>query len=286
MILWRIFQHNVRHLTDVAKPTVRCLAVLEEAQTMLGERHLDDRDVFVRWVKEGRKYGLGCVLVTQQPSSISGQIISQGDNFFVFHLLNEGDLQTLKRHNDYFSEEILGFIRGEPIAGNCYFWSAPSQPYVLPARVCSFESICESSSAVPTAQAGGHLDASRLAALTARAVQAALARNPRLWLYAVGKLHGTEVAGWIAFSRDYLHDIVAAALAEDSDLQQRAEGAQWLQTRLPDEIETVLKRHDVQSGFAVLAGVARRVWALPRGELKLQKGKTLRAQAVDVTEHI
>ena len=37
-----------------------------------------DRNVFVRWVKEGRKYGLGCVLVTQQPSSISGQIISQG----------------------------------------------------------------------------------------------------------------------------------------------------------------------------------------------------------------
>jgi hypothetical protein len=55
----RIFQHNLRHLTDMAGQTVRCLTVLEEAQTMLGDRTLDDRDVFVRWVKEGRKYGLG-----------------------------------------------------------------------------------------------------------------------------------------------------------------------------------------------------------------------------------
>jgi uncharacterized protein len=113
MLRRRIFYNNVRHLTDrKTGQTVRCLAVLEEAQTMLGDRGLDDRNVFVRWVKEGRKYGLGCVLVTQQPSSISDQIISQGDNFFVLHLLNENDLQTLKRHNAYFSDEILGFIRG------------------------------------------------------------------------------------------------------------------------------------------------------------------------------
>ena len=85
------------------------------------------------------------MLVTQQPSSISDQIISQGDNFFVLHLLNENDLQTLKRHNAYFSDEILGFIRGEPIPGNCYFWSAPSQPFVLPARVCNFENVCQQS---------------------------------------------------------------------------------------------------------------------------------------------
>ena len=58
MLLRRIFQNNVRHLTDrEAGQTVRCLAVLEEAQTMLGDRTLDDRNVFVRWVKEGRKYG-------------------------------------------------------------------------------------------------------------------------------------------------------------------------------------------------------------------------------------
>ena len=47
MLLRRIFQNNVRHLTDrKAGQTVRCLAVLEEAQTMLGDRTLDERNVF------------------------------------------------------------------------------------------------------------------------------------------------------------------------------------------------------------------------------------------------
>lgn len=285
MLLWRVFQHNVRHLTDVAQRTVRCVAILEEAQTMLGDRRLDDRDVFVRWVKEGRKYGLGCVLITQQPSSISGQIISQGDNFFVFHLLNEGDLQTLRKYNGYFTEEILGFIRGEPIAGNCYFWSAPSQPFVLSARVCDFESACQPSSTTEAAAAGPRepFDPGRLVVLTARAVRSALAGNPRLWLYPVGKLLGKDGDGWVAFSRDYLHDLVAATLTEEAGLRHTPEGTQWLREKRPVEIETVLKRHQVRGGYAVLAGVARQVWVLPRGEFTLQRGKTLRPQVVDIT---
>ena len=189
MLMWRIFQHNVRHLTDVANPTIRCLAVLEEAQTMLSDRVLDDRNVFVRWVKEGRKYGLGCILVTQQPSSISSQIISQGDNFFVLHLLNESDLQMLKKHNAHFSDEILGFIRGEPIPGNCYFWSAPNQPFVLPARVCNFESICQPSPRLARVQPTTKSDIDRLVELAANAVKAALFSGQRVWIYPVKSLY-------------------------------------------------------------------------------------------------
>lgn len=143
LLLQRIFSHNRKHFTDPARPSVRCLAVIEEAQTVLGGRSPDDRSIWVRWVKEGRKYGLGCVLVTQQPGAISEQIISQGDNFFVMHLLNDGDLRMLQRHNGYFTEDLLSFIRSEPIRGNCFFWSAPDQPYVLPARVMNFEEVTD-----------------------------------------------------------------------------------------------------------------------------------------------
>ncbi len=174
MLMQRIFQHNVRHLTDVAGPTVRCLAVLEEAQTFLGERTLDDRNVFVRWVKEGRKYGLGAILVTQQPGSIANQIISQGDNFFVLHLLNENDLQTLQRHNAYYSDEILHFIRSEPIPGHCYFWSAPNQPFVLPVRVCNFETVCPTPWRDAPARTASPPAAKQLGDLIAKAVKEAL----------------------------------------------------------------------------------------------------------------
>jgi DNA helicase HerA-like ATPase len=286
MTMRRIFQHNVRHLTDSAGQAVRCLTVLEEAQTMLGDRTLDDRDVFVRWVKEGRKYGLGCILVTQQPSSISNQIISQGDNFFVLHLLNESDLQTLKRHNAYFSDEILGFIRGEPIPGNCYFWSAPSQPFVLPARVCNFESVCQRTPEPQQPAASAVPDPKRLTELTAKAVKEAVVCNPRVWLYPVSCLHGKNEAGWIALSREYLHSAVHAIVSTDVALKAVNDGAQWLETRLAVEIEAVMSQHKARTGYATLAGGTRPVWVLRRTQIKPEKGKAIRSEAVDVVERI
>jgi hypothetical protein len=260
--------------------------VLEEAQTMLSDRVLDDRNVFVRWVKEGRKYGLGCVLVTQQPSSISGQIISQGDNFFVLHLLNEVDLQTLKKHNAYFSDEILGFIRGEPIPGNCYFWSAPNQPFVLPARVCNFEGICQHRAEPAGRQRATKPDLKQLAELAAEAIKQALVSSPRVWVYPVSSLHGKKEAGLVAFSREYLQDTVAQVIAGDPALKLMADGTQWLETHLPVEIERVLSQHKVQTGYAVLQGSTRPVWVLPQTQIRLRKGKVLRSQLVEVVDHI
>jgi DNA helicase HerA-like ATPase len=286
MLMRRIFQHNLRHLTDMAGQTVRCLTVLEEAQTMLGDRTLDDRDVFVRWVKEGRKYGLGCILVTQQPSSISNQIISQGDNFFVLHLLNEGDLQTLRRHNAYFSDDILEFVRGEPIPGNCYFWSAPNQPFVLPARVCNFESVCQRIAEPAAPSPAAQPDPKRLGDLAAKAVKEALVANTRVWLYPVSAFHGNAEAGLIAVSREYLHHAVYTKIAADPALKAARDGAQWLDGRLGTEIEAVLKQHKARSGYAALAGSTRPVWVLRQSQIKLEKGKTVRSEAVEVLERI
>lgn len=286
MLMRRIFQHNVRHLTDVAGQTLRCLTVLEEAQTMLGDRTLDERDVFVRWVKEGRKYGLGCVLVTQQPSSISNQIISQGDNFFVLHLLNEGDLQTLKRHNAYFSDDILEFIRSEPIPGNCYFWSAPSQPFVLPARVCNFERVCQRVAEPERAPEVAHPDPKRIADLTARAVKESLVANPRVWLYPVSSLHGKPETGLVAVSREYLLHAVHSKVSADPAIKLMRDGDRWLEGKLGVEIEAVLSHHKVRSGYATLAGAARPVWVLRRSQIKLENGKTVRSEPVEVREGI
>jgi len=285
MLLRRIFHHNVRHMTDVAGQTVRCLAVLEEAQTMLGDRALDDRNVFVRWVKEGRKYGLGCILVTQQPSSISHQIISQGDNFFVLHLLNEGDLQTLKRHNAYFGDEILALIRAEPIPGNCYFWSAPSQPFVLPARVCSFETVCQHSVPLLREPAAAAVP-KRLGDIVARAVKDALEKSPSVWLYRVSTMLGRKEPGLVVFSLEYLEHAVARTIADDPTFKLIPDGDEWIRVQLAAEMEAVLKRQRGRKGFAVLEGAARRVWVMPQEEIKLGKTKPIRPQPVDVVECI
>ncbi|PSN11289.1 ATPase [filamentous cyanobacterium CCT1] len=141
-IMRRIFKYNQNAFTEVGKNPIPTIAVLEEAQTVLGGTKLSDTDPIVSWVKEGRKYNLGAVLVTQQPGAISDQILSQGDNWFVFHLVSGSDLSTLKRANGHFSDDLLQSLLNEPIKGQGMFWSSESKrSYPIPIRVLPFDNI-------------------------------------------------------------------------------------------------------------------------------------------------
>jgi uncharacterized protein len=141
LLLRRIFSHNQENFTAGSEhPIIPVVAVIEEAQSVLG-RNLDETSPFVEWVKEGRKYDLGAMMVTQQPGSMASEILSQADNWFCFHLLSEGDAGTLGKYNSHYSEDVLAHLIGEPIPGNCYMWSAPLQPFVLPVRDRSFEGL-------------------------------------------------------------------------------------------------------------------------------------------------
>lgn len=144
IILDRIFEHNQIQFTAADSSTIPTIAVIEEAQAVLGAGAMGTDNPFVSWVKEGRKYDLGCVLVTQQPGSIPQELLSQGDNFFVFHLLSAGDLQALKRANAHFSDDLLSSLLNEPLQGHGLFWSSASaegtaKAYPIPVRVLSFE---------------------------------------------------------------------------------------------------------------------------------------------------
>lgn len=139
LILRKLFSFNQENFTggDRIIPTI---AVIEEAQSVLGGR-LSETSPFVEWVKEGRKYELGAMLITQQPGSLAGELLSQADNWFTFHLLSEGDAGILGKYNAHFSDDVLAHLIGEPIPGNCFMWSAPKQPFVLPVRIRSFEDL-------------------------------------------------------------------------------------------------------------------------------------------------
>lgn len=139
LLMRKIFNYNQENFTGGSSP-IPVNVVIEEAQSVLG-RNLDESSPFVEWVKEGRKYDLGAILITQQPGSMAPEILSQADNWFAFHLLSEGDASTLGRYNSHYSQDVLAHIIAEPIQGNCYMWSAPKQPFVLPVRIRSFEQI-------------------------------------------------------------------------------------------------------------------------------------------------
>jgi hypothetical protein len=141
LILRRIFDRNQEEFTSADPKTIPTIAVIEEAQTVLNEKSIS-AEPFIAWVKEGRKYDLGAVMVTQQPGSIPIEILSQGDNWFIFHLLASADLMNVKRANAHFSEDLLSALLNEPIPGQGTFWSSVGgKPYPVPIRVLSFEKI-------------------------------------------------------------------------------------------------------------------------------------------------
>ncbi|REJ87003.1 MAG: ATP-binding protein [Planctomycetota bacterium] len=140
LLLQRVFDHNQEEFTKATPETIPTLAVVEEAQSVLGSGGSSGEGPYVAWVKEGRKYDLGAVLITQQPGSISHEILSQGDNWFIFHLLSAGDLVSVKKANAHFSDDILSTLLNEPIPGHGVFWSsAGGKSYPIPLRVLSFE---------------------------------------------------------------------------------------------------------------------------------------------------
>ncbi len=139
LILRRIFLHNQQEFTSAEPTTIPTIAVVEEAQAVLNDRATAAQP-YIAWVKEGRKYDLGAVLVTQQPGSIPNEILSQGDNWFLFHLLSAGDLKNVSAANAHFGQDILASLLNEPIVGQGVFWSsAGRRQYPIPLRVRDFE---------------------------------------------------------------------------------------------------------------------------------------------------
>ena len=108
------FEHNTRevilnvigrHLLATArtgafiyKPVI---VFLDEAHQFLGHAIGDDYgkvrlDSFGLIAKEGRKYGLTCVLATQRPRDIPQDILSQLGTLFVHRLTNQQDRDTIE----------------------------------------------------------------------------------------------------------------------------------------------------------------------------------------------
>lgn len=141
IILQQIFEHNQTEFTKAEPDSIPTIAVIEEAQSVLGSSG-GGESPYIAWVKEGRKFGLGTVLITQQPGSISDEILSQGDNWFIFHLLSAIDLGALRKANAHFSNDLLSSLLNEPIPGNGIFWSSSGgKPYPISVRVLSFEKL-------------------------------------------------------------------------------------------------------------------------------------------------
>ncbi len=142
ILVRKLFDNNKAKYTD-NKPheVIRAVVFVEEAQNVLSEEFVrSNANPFVRVAKEGRKFGLGLVAITQRPSAISEEIRTQAENFFAFHMGNADDIRALVRSNINYDGVIASFIQRETIKGNLYMVSV-DQAFALPIRVHEFEKI-------------------------------------------------------------------------------------------------------------------------------------------------
>jgi len=144
ILVRKLFESNKENFTsDETEKVVNAVVFVEEAQNVLSEEFVkSNANPFVRVAKEGRKFGLGLVAVTQRPSAISDEIRTQAENFFAFHMGNSDDIKALVKSNINYDGVISNFIQRETIAGNLYMVSS-DQAFALPVRVTEFEKLVE-----------------------------------------------------------------------------------------------------------------------------------------------
>ncbi len=112
-----LFKDNIlnkkRHDLELPCEMRRIWLLLDEAHQFApqGQKTLS-KDILIRWVKEGRQPGLSCVFVTQQPSSLDNEIISQCDLIITHKITNIEDVLTVNKLTQaYMPSELKILIR-------------------------------------------------------------------------------------------------------------------------------------------------------------------------------
>jgi len=144
ILVRKLFEHNKYEFTsDKPDAVIETVIFVEEAQNVLSDQLVKtDANPFVRCAKEGRKFGLGMVAITQRPSAISEEIRTQAENFFSFYMGNSDDIKALVKSNVNYEGVISTFIQRETIPGNLYMVTS-DRAFVVPVRVLEFEKLVE-----------------------------------------------------------------------------------------------------------------------------------------------
>lgn len=142
ILVKKLFAHNKNNFTSGnSNDIINSVIFVEEAQNVLSDDFVkSNANPFVKVAKEGRKFGLGLVAITQRPSAISEEIRTQAENFFAFHMGNTDDIKALVKSNINYDGVISKFIQNETIKGNLYMVSS-DQSFALPIRVLEFEKL-------------------------------------------------------------------------------------------------------------------------------------------------
>ena len=108
----------------------------EEAHNIFPREKGSVRDIYSKIAKEGAKFKIGIVYSTQSPSTVSGELLAQTENFFIGHISSRDEVNSLIKIESHFenhSEEISAI----KTKGYMRIYTA-SHRYVVPVQIKLF----------------------------------------------------------------------------------------------------------------------------------------------------
>jgi hypothetical protein len=142
MLSKAVFSHQVDKFSNDKLGDHYIQVCFEEAHNLFPRKE-DVTTIYSRFAKEGAKYHIGMVYSTQSPSTISGDLLAQTENFFVAHMSSQDEVNILAKMNfeyESMKEDILraktpGYVR----------MLTRSHRFVVSVQARKFESIVQPS---------------------------------------------------------------------------------------------------------------------------------------------
>jgi len=142
MLSKAVFAHQVDKFSNDRLGDHYIQVCFEEAHNLFPRKE-DVTTIYSRFAKEGAKYHIGMVYSTQSPSTISGDLLAQTENFFVAHMSSQDEVNILAKMNfeyESMKEDILraktpGYVR----------MLTRSHRFVVSVQARKFESIVQPS---------------------------------------------------------------------------------------------------------------------------------------------
>ncbi len=112
-VLTRIFNARVRYVRDLPGERYEYPVVvfIEEAHRFAPPKHRSRRtwsqEIITRIASEGRKFGVYLVVITQRPSKIDSDVLSQCQNQIVLKIVNPKDQEAIKDASEVLSQDLL-----------------------------------------------------------------------------------------------------------------------------------------------------------------------------------
>jgi hypothetical protein len=93
-----LYNHNEKYSSgnkSEQDKVIPFVYIVEEAHLLLSKEKAKEGSVFVNFAKTGRSFQIGLVAVTQRPSSVDANILSQFDNYITLRLTHKKDVEDL-----------------------------------------------------------------------------------------------------------------------------------------------------------------------------------------------